>query len=92
MKTTLLLLLGLAACAPNLLDGGNDYRGLVRWNLLCHKDGSVILAQKANSSGGFTEPSETPAPCTEAEAVSLQDIIDEKNRPRDYRWLGRNDG
>ncbi len=91
MKITLLLLLGLAACAPNLLDD-NDYRGLLRFDLLCHKDGSVILAQRANSSGGFTEPSETPAPCTEAEAVSLQDIIAEKNRPRDYRWLGRNDG
>ena len=59
---------GLAACAPvdggyrNVFDG-NDYRMLTAWPLLCHKDGSIILMQKTNESGGFTEASETAQPC-----------------------------
>lgn len=62
-------LVGLAACASlggsytNLLDG-NDYRALLQWPLLCHPDGSIILAQKANSTGGFAEAKETSEPCT----------------------------
>ena len=58
-------LVGLAACGTytNLLDG-NDYRVLAEWPLLCHPDGSVILVQKANPAGGFTEAAETAQPCT----------------------------
>ena len=43
----------LTACSSNLLDG-NNYSYLP--GFLCHPDGSLILAQKANSSGGFAEP------------------------------------
>ena len=62
-------LVGLAACGPtggtykNPLDG-NEYRVLAAWPLLCHADGSVALVQKANSTGGFTEATETPEACT----------------------------
>lgn len=54
MKLTIFTtLFFLTACSPNLLDG-NNYRYLP--GFLCHPDGSLILAQKANSSGEFTEP------------------------------------
>ncbi len=62
-------LVGLAACGPtggtytNPLDG-NEYRVLAEWPLLCHPDGSVALVQKANSTSGFTEATETPESCT----------------------------
>ncbi len=58
-------LVGLAACGTytNVLDG-NEYRVLAAWPLLCHSDGSVIVAQKANPAGGFTDALETPQPCT----------------------------
>lgn len=61
-------LVGLAACGSagggfkNLLDG-NEYRVLAVWPLLCHPDGSVILVQKVNPAGGFTEATETAQPC-----------------------------
>ncbi len=57
-------LVGLAACGTytNLLDG-NNYRALLGWPLLCHPDGSLVLAQAENSTGGFTDPTETAEPC-----------------------------
>lgn len=57
-------LVGLAACGTytNVLDG-NEYRVLAAWPLLCHADGSVIFAQKANLAGGFTDAEETPGQC-----------------------------
>ena len=57
-------LVGLAACGTytNVLDG-NEYRVLAAWPLLCHSDGSVVLAQKANVAGGFNEAQESPELC-----------------------------
>ena len=58
---------GLAACGTgvgfrNVLDG-NEYRLLTVWPLLCHSDGSIILVQKTNPSGGFTDATETAQTC-----------------------------
>ena len=48
-----LVIVLLAACSPNLLDG-KSYRHLLSINPPCHPDGSVILAQEANSTGNFS--------------------------------------
>ncbi len=80
----------LAGCSPftNLAD--NDrYRVLGIWPLVCHDDGSVILLQKANASDRFTAATESPAPCTPVGAYGVWDILEEKDRLRDYRWLGK---
>ena len=57
-------LVGLAACGTytNPLDG-NNYRALLGWPLICHLDGSLALVQEENSTGGFTDPTETAEPC-----------------------------
>lgn len=57
-------LVGLAACGTytNVFDG-KEYRVLAAWPLLCHADGSVIIAQKENLAGGFTDAVETSQPC-----------------------------
>ncbi len=57
-------LVGLAACGTytNLLDG-KTYRALSEWPLLCHPDGSLVLVQEENSTGGFTDPTETAEAC-----------------------------
>ncbi len=72
---------GLAACGTsggfrNVLDG-NDYRLLTVWPLLCHSDGSIILVQKTNPSGGFTDATETAQPCAEVKRSK-------KFAPRDH--------
>ena len=67
MKKILLATMLLGACAPNFLDG-NDYTYFGGWR--CHEDGSLILAQKANSVGNFTDPKlhELASNCTKIEA------------------------
>jgi len=84
-----LALVVLAGCSPfvNLADNGR-YRVLGIWPLLCHDDGSVILLQKANTSATFQEPIETSGACTPI-VDHTWDILNEKNRARDYRWLGK---
>lgn len=82
--------LAVASCAPNLLEESRpDYRYFA--GFLCHPDGSVILAQKANSTGGFSEPTptETAANCAPAvDWAKAWPTLDEMGRARDYRWLG----
>ena len=87
------LLVGLMGCATksvpfaNFADNG-AYRVLGVWPLLCHKDGSVILVQKANASATFNTPAETSESCTAAEDHAWA-YRDEMDRPRDYRLLGK---
>ena len=63
---------GLGACGVNVgfrnvLDG-EDYRLLTAWPPLCHSDGSIILVQKTNETGGFTDATETAQPCAEVKS------------------------
>ena len=84
-----LALVVLSGCSPfvNPADNGR-YSVLGIWPLLCHDDGSVILLQKANSSATFEEPTESSGACTPI-VDPTWDVLEEKNRARDYRWLGK---
>ena len=84
-----LTLMVLAGCTQfvNVADNSR-YRVLGEWPLLCHSDGSVILLQKANAGATFTPPRESPEPCIAAEDHAWA-YLDEMDRARDYRLLGR---
>ena len=94
MRKTLLaiaVLAGLTACTNAFVNPANNerYRVLRIWPLLCHDDGSIILIQKAAKvRADFADPIETSQACRQIVDNSW-DVLDEKNRARDYRWLGK---
>ena len=77
--------LGLAACGPgggfrNVLDG-NEYRVLTAWPMLCHADGSIIMVQKTNPAGGFTDATETAQPCAKITDKKFKAVVPAADPP-----------
>ncbi len=86
-----IVLTGLTGCTNAFVNPANNerYRVLRIRTLLCHDDGSVILLPKAAEvSADFADPIETSQACRPI-VDSTWDVLDEKNRARDYRWLAK---
>lgn len=84
-----IVLTGLTGCANAFVNPATKerYRVLRIWPLLCHDDGSIILLQKAAEvSSDFADPIKALQACRPI-VDNTWDVLDEKNRARDYRWL-----